>query len=109
MHIRRPERTTRGSRLPWPLAGALTLTLALLASCGGAPPDAARPAPAPPSPTPQEEDPAEPPEDPSPEPDDDEVRVPREMRFEAPKLGGGRVRGAEYSGRDVAIWFWAPW
>jgi hypothetical protein len=24
-------------------------------------------------------------------------------------VGGGQIRGAELAGRDVALWFWAPW
>jgi hypothetical protein len=35
--------------------------------------------------------------------------TPEVLRFSAPKLGGGTLEGADYSGRDVAIWFWAPW
>jgi hypothetical protein len=35
--------------------------------------------------------------------------VPEVLRFSAPRLGGGRVVGADYAGRDVALWFWAPW
>jgi len=35
--------------------------------------------------------------------------TPEVLRFSAPKLGGGTVDGEDYSGRDVAIWFWAPW
>jgi hypothetical protein len=31
------------------------------------------------------------------------------LRFSAPKLGGGSIEGEDYSGRDVALWFWAPW
>jgi hypothetical protein len=31
------------------------------------------------------------------------------LRFTAPRLGGGTLDGEDYSGRDVAIWFWAPW
>jgi hypothetical protein len=31
------------------------------------------------------------------------------LRFEAANLAGGVVRGADYAGKDVAIWFWAPW
>jgi hypothetical protein len=38
-----------------------------------------------------------------------EVEVPDLLRFEAPGLDGNRVRGADYAGRDLAIWFWAPW
>jgi hypothetical protein len=31
------------------------------------------------------------------------------MDFEAPRLGGGQVTGSELQGKDVALWFWAPW
>ena len=32
------------------------------------------------------------------------------FEFEAPRLGGGsQVTGAELQGKDVALWFWAPW
>ena len=31
------------------------------------------------------------------------------LDFAAPKLGGGQVVGNEFAGKDVAIWFWAPW
>ncbi|HEX7248463.1 MAG TPA: hypothetical protein VF351_10230 [Actinomycetota bacterium] len=31
------------------------------------------------------------------------------LRFTAPRLEGGTVRGEDYSGADVAFWFWAPW
>jgi hypothetical protein len=31
------------------------------------------------------------------------------LDFTAPLVGGGTVRGAELAGRDLAIWFWAPW
>lgn len=31
------------------------------------------------------------------------------LDFTAPKLGGGQVVGSEFVGKDVAIWFWAPW
>ena len=33
----------------------------------------------------------------------------RVMRFEAANLAGGVIRGADYAGKDVALWFWAPW
>ncbi len=36
--------------------------------------------------------------------------APAEVRsFSAPRLGGGTIDGEDYSGRDVAFWFWAPW
>jgi hypothetical protein len=31
------------------------------------------------------------------------------LDFSAPGLDGPAVQGADYSGRDVALWFWAPW
>jgi hypothetical protein len=33
----------------------------------------------------------------------------RVLRFEAPDLARGVIRGADYAGKDVALWFWAPW
>jgi hypothetical protein len=35
--------------------------------------------------------------------------VPEVLDFTAPSLGGGSVNGSDYVGKDVAIWFWAPW
>lgn len=31
------------------------------------------------------------------------------LDFSAPALDGGTVSGTDYEGRDLAIWFWAPW
>jgi hypothetical protein len=31
------------------------------------------------------------------------------LAFKAPKLGGGEVDGGDLAGKDVAVWFWAPW
>lgn len=31
------------------------------------------------------------------------------LRFSAPRLDGGTIEGEDYSGSDVALWFWAPW
>jgi hypothetical protein len=31
------------------------------------------------------------------------------LDFEAPAVGGGVLRGLDYSGRDVVLWFFAPW
>ncbi|MDH5314211.1 MAG: hypothetical protein OEW66_10320 [Actinomycetota bacterium] len=31
------------------------------------------------------------------------------LGFSAPRLGGGTIEGQDFSGRDVAFWFWAPW
>lgn len=35
--------------------------------------------------------------------------APRELRFTEPRLGGGTVRGADFAGHDLVMWFWAPW
>ncbi|HEV8565275.1 MAG TPA: hypothetical protein VGR41_10185 [Actinomycetota bacterium] len=35
--------------------------------------------------------------------------VAKVLDFTAPLLGGGTLRGSDYTGKDVAIWFWAPW
>lgn len=29
--------------------------------------------------------------------------------FTVPALGGGQIDGADLVGRDLALWFWAPW
>jgi hypothetical protein len=38
-----------------------------------------------------------------------EAAVPTILDFSAPALDGGTVRGADFVGTDLAIWFWAPW
>jgi len=35
--------------------------------------------------------------------------IPGVLDFSAPRVGGGTVEGADYAGKDLAIWFWAPW
>lgn len=35
--------------------------------------------------------------------------VPEALRFTAASIDGARVVGADYAGKDVALWFWAPW
>lgn len=35
--------------------------------------------------------------------------TPEALAFEAPLVGGGTFVGADHDGRDVALWFWAPW
>lgn len=35
--------------------------------------------------------------------------VPEALRFTAAGVDGGQVAGTDYAGRDVALWFWAPW
>ena len=31
------------------------------------------------------------------------------LDFEARAVGGGEVHGSDYAGRDLIVWFWAPW
>ena len=31
------------------------------------------------------------------------------LDFSAPGVMGGRIDGADLAGRDLALWFWAPW
>lgn len=31
------------------------------------------------------------------------------LDFSVPAVGGGQIAGADLAGRDVALWFWAPW
>lgn len=31
------------------------------------------------------------------------------LDFVAPDVRGGQVVGAELAGKDLVIWFWAPW
>lgn len=92
----------------WILVAA---ALALVASaCASQAPEGSSPEPAAPASSP-------PPAAPSPDPTsgeggDEEApppEVPRELRFTAPALGGGTIDGADYAGRDLVIWFWAPW
>jgi len=32
-----------------------------------------------------------------------------ELDFTAPAVGGGSIHGSDYGGKDVVLWFWAPW
>ncbi len=68
-------------------ACALLLSL-VTAACGSAPPQVPPPA--------RNQSPSEP-------------QAAQVLNFEAPNLAGGVLRGADYVGRDVALWFWAPW
>ena len=31
------------------------------------------------------------------------------LDFTAPLVGGGQLDGGDLAGRDVVLWFWAPW
>ena len=36
------------------------------------------------------------------------ARVPEALNFRAPLVGGGEFDGADFAGRAVVFWFWAP-
>ena len=36
------------------------------------------------------------------------VSVPDVLAFSAPRVGGGTVDLADYAGKPVLLWFWAP-
>lgn len=36
-------------------------------------------------------------------------RVDQLFAFQAPRITGGTYDATQLAGRDVAIWFWAPW
>lgn len=44
-----------------------------------------------------------------PSPGGEAVAVPELLRFTAAGVDGGQVDGSAFAGRDVALWFWAPW
>lgn len=90
------------------LVAAVALAV-LVAACGATPEDEASRAPAPaaePTPTDERDGRADP--QPSPDPPDAGVLAPG-LDVTLPAVGGGQVVGAELAGRDVALWFWAPW
>ena len=33
----------------------------------------------------------------------------RPLDFSATTVGGGEIRGADYAGSPLIVWFWAPW
>ena len=35
--------------------------------------------------------------------------VPEALDWSAERLGGGQIEGGDLAGRDVVLWFWAPW
>lgn len=39
----------------------------------------------------------------------EDAGIPEILNFSAPQLDGDTVDGADYAGKDVALWFWAPW
>jgi hypothetical protein len=34
--------------------------------------------------------------------------VPESLAFSAPRVGGGTIDMADYAGKPVLLWFWAP-
>ena len=93
------------------------LTLALAASaalglsaCGGSA-DTGTDAAAPATTSSEEEAPAADPSSGAPPPasSDGGGEVPEALAFTATTVGGESFDGASLAGRDVAIWFWAPW
>ena len=36
------------------------------------------------------------------------VGVPQALNFRAPLVGGGEFDGADFAGRPIVFWFWAP-
>ena len=83
------------------LAGLLALS-GVLASCAAAPdpvPTQAAPAVTIPGQTPVQPSPAA----------TGAAPTPKLLNFTAPRLGGGQVVGSELVGKDVAMFFWAPW
>lgn len=45
----------------------------------------------------------------APSPGAGQAAVPELLRFTAAGVDGGQVDGSAFAGRDVALWFWAPW
>ena len=35
--------------------------------------------------------------------------LPQNLAFTADLVGGGQLEGGDLAGRDVVLWFWAPW
>jgi hypothetical protein len=35
--------------------------------------------------------------------------VPAALDWQVDRLGGGQIDGGDLAGRDVVLWFWAPW
>ena len=35
--------------------------------------------------------------------------VPAALAWSVDRIGGGQIDGGDLAGRDVVLWFWAPW
>lgn len=88
-----------------PVTAVLVLALTSCGSLGAERATSPDPEPAPTSPT----APATSSPRPTNEPEDPPTEAPPELRFTAPAVEGGTIEGADYAGRDLVIWFWAPW
>ena len=88
---------------PSGLVLAVIVSTALAAACGGAQPVSEAPTPEPPPPVPSAEA-----SDATERPTVD-ASVDPLWAFQAEQVSGGTFDGAVLSGRDVAVWFWAPW
>ena len=41
--------------------------------------------------------------------DSEESAIPAALNFRADLVAGGQIEGGDLAGRDVVLWFWAPW
>ena len=41
--------------------------------------------------------------------DSQESAIPDALNFRAELVTGGQIHGGDLAGRDVVLWFWAPW
>lgn len=88
----------------------MAVAMVLVAACGSAPPSAGETDVAAPATTPAESAAAQPPSAAPTSPDQTpSVATPAALDFNASLVGGGQIEGGDLAGRDVVLWFWAPW
>ncbi len=98
-------------RRPLPSAAAIAVAVAL-AACGSAPAaTSAEPSSEPPSTAaPSAAGSSAPPTSSAPRPSPtSSAALADQLDFSLPGVGGGTVDGSTLGGRDVLVWFWAPW